>query len=68
VFHQLSFYLALAVGPALVLTTGDARHCAAAAVFAGCVAVCCGASALYHRRSCSRLRALASRASIGRPS
>jgi hemolysin III len=51
VFHELGFYLALAVGPALVLTTDDARDRAAAAVFAGCVAVCFGASALYHRPS-----------------
>src|SRR5215510_848265 len=49
VFHELGFYLALIVGPALVLTTDDARDRTVAAVFAGCVAACFGASALYHR-------------------
>jgi len=49
VFHELGFYFALAVGPALVLTTDDDRARAAAAIFAGCVAACFGASALYHR-------------------
>jgi len=51
VFHELGFYLALAIAPALVLTTDDGRARAAAAVFAGCVAACFGASALYHRPS-----------------
>ncbi|HEX6680089.1 MAG TPA: hemolysin III family protein, partial [Gaiellaceae bacterium] len=49
VFHELAFYLALAVAPLLVLTTDDGRARTAAAVFAGCVAACFGASALYHR-------------------
>jgi len=49
VFHEVGFYLALALGPVLVLTTDDGRARAAAAVFAGCVAACFGASALYHR-------------------
>jgi hemolysin III len=51
VFHELGFYLALAVAPALILTTDDGRARTAAAVFAGCVAACFGASALYHRPS-----------------
>ncbi len=51
VFHELGFYLALAVAPVLILTTDDGRARTAAAVFAGCVAACFGASALYHRPS-----------------
>jgi len=49
VFHELGFYAALGLGVALVLTTQDGRARTAAAIFAGCVAVCFGASALYHR-------------------
>lgn len=48
-FHELGFYAALALGPALVLTAHGDRARTAAAVFGGCVAVCFGASALYHR-------------------
>lgn len=51
VFHELGFYLALAAAPMLVLRGDDATARAAAAVFAGCVALCFGASALYHRPS-----------------
>jgi hemolysin III len=49
VFHELGFYAALGLGAALVLTAQDDRARAAAAIFAGCVAACFGASALYHR-------------------
>jgi hemolysin III len=59
VFHELGFYAALGLGVALVLTTQDGRARTAAAVFAGCVAACFGASALYHRpiwRPAARVR------------
>ena len=49
VFHELGFYAALGLGVALVLTAQDGRARTAAAIFAGCVAACFGASALYHR-------------------
>jgi hemolysin III len=49
VLHELGFYAALGFGVALVLTAQDGRARTAAAVFAGCVAACFGASALYHR-------------------
>src|SRR5436189_4110276 len=49
VFHELGFYAALGLGVALVLTAPDGRARTAAAIFAGCVAACFGASALYHR-------------------
>ena len=49
VFHELGFYAALGTGIALVLTAEDGRPRAAAVVFSACVAICFGASALYHR-------------------
>jgi hemolysin III len=49
VFHELGFYAALGIGVALVLTAEGGRARVAAAIFAGCVAACFGASALYHR-------------------
>jgi len=49
VFHELGFYAALGLGIPLVLTAEGPRARAAAAIFAACVAVCFGASALYHR-------------------
>ena len=49
VFHELGFYAALGLGAALVLTSHDGRARTAAAIFAACVAICFGASALYHR-------------------
>jgi hemolysin III len=49
VFHELGFYAALGLGAGLVLSAEDGRARAAAAVFAGSVAFCFGASALYHR-------------------
>jgi hemolysin III len=48
-FHELGFYAALGLGVALVLTADPGRGRLAAVVFAGCVAACFGASALYHR-------------------
>jgi hemolysin III len=49
VFHELGFYVAIGLGAGLVATADDARERAAAAVFAGSVVFCFGASALYHR-------------------
>ena len=49
VFHELGFYAALGLGIAIVVTAEPGRARIAASVFAGCVAVCFGASALYHR-------------------
>jgi hemolysin III len=49
VFHELGFYAALALGAALVATAHGGRPRVAATVFAGSVAFCFGASALYHR-------------------
>jgi hemolysin III len=49
VLHELGFYVALGLGIPLVLTSDDGRARTAAAIFAGCVAACFGASALYHR-------------------
>ncbi len=48
-FHELGFYAALGLGVALVVTAHEGRPRTAAAVFAGSVAFCFGASALYHR-------------------
>jgi hemolysin III len=49
VLHQFAFFASLAVGPALILAADGNRERFAAAVFAGSVAACFGASALYHR-------------------
>jgi hemolysin III len=49
VLHEIGFYAALGLGVALVLSADGARARASAAIFAGCVAACFGASALYHR-------------------
>jgi hemolysin III len=49
VFHEIGFYLAAATGAAMVVTADPGRAQVAAAIFAGCVAVCFGASAVYHR-------------------
>jgi hemolysin III len=48
-FHEAGFYAALALGAALFVTAEPGRARAAAGVFASCVAVCFGTSALYHR-------------------
>jgi hemolysin III len=49
VFHELGFYAALGLGVPLALTAEPGRARLSAIVFASCVAVCFGASALYHR-------------------
>ena len=49
VFHQAGFAASLVVGTLLIVGADGARRHVAAAVFAGAVAVCFGASALYHR-------------------
>ena len=49
VFHELAFYAAVAVGVVLVVTTEPGKARTAGAIFASCVVVCFGASALYHR-------------------
>ena len=48
-FHELGFYASLGIGVVLVLTAEGGRARIAATIFAGCVAACFGASALYHR-------------------
>jgi hemolysin III len=49
VFHEAGFYAALGLGIPLVLTAEPGRGRVSAAIFAACVAVCFGMSALYHR-------------------
>src|SRR5690242_10805195 len=49
VFHEIAFYLSAAIGVVMVATAEPGRARVAAAIFACCVAVCFGASALYHR-------------------
>lgn len=49
VFHEIGFYLAAATGVTLIVTADPGRARVAAAIFAGCVAACFGASAVYHR-------------------
>jgi hemolysin III len=49
VLHQAAFLVSLVVGTLLIVGAEGARRHAAAAVFAGSVAACFGASALYHR-------------------
>jgi len=51
VLHQAAFVISLALAPVLILEADGTRPRAAAAVFAGAVAACFGASALYHRVS-----------------
>ena len=53
VSHEIAFYLSLVVGALLVATADGSRKQLAAAAFAGSVAACFGASALYHRRTWS---------------
>jgi hemolysin III len=51
VLHQAAFAVSLVIGTLLILgAQGGSRH-TAAAIFAGSVAACFGASALYHRVS-----------------
>jgi len=49
VSHKWAFYVSLGLGAALVLTAPSGRAMAAAAVYAACVAILFGTSALYHR-------------------
>jgi hemolysin III len=49
VLHQVAFFASLAVAPLLIIGADGGRARLAAAVFAGSVAACFGASALYHR-------------------
>ena len=49
VTHQWAFFISLALGGALVLTAPSGRATTAAAVYAGCVTILFGSSALYHR-------------------
>jgi hemolysin III len=49
VFHEVAFFVAVAVGIPLVLSAEGGKARVSAIVFASCVALCFGASALYHR-------------------
>jgi hemolysin III len=49
VLHQAAFVIAVALAPLLIVGSDGGRRRLAAAVFAGSVAACSGASALYHR-------------------
>jgi hemolysin III len=51
VLHQTAFAVSLVVGTLLIIGADGARRHASAGVFAGSVAACFGASALYHRVS-----------------
>ena len=51
VLHQAAFSVSLVVGALLIAGAAGERRHVAAAVFGGSVAVCFGASALYHRVS-----------------
>jgi hemolysin III len=49
VLHEVAFWISLVIGVLLVLGVEDTERRVAAAVFAGSVVTCFGASALYHR-------------------
>jgi hemolysin III len=49
VLHQTAFVIALTLAPFMILAADGERRRLAAAIFAGSVAACFGASALYHR-------------------
>ena len=49
VFHEVGFYVAAAVGVALIVTADPGRARMASVISASCVAFCFGASAVYHR-------------------
>jgi hemolysin III len=49
VSHKWAFYVSLVLGAALVITAPSGRAMAAAAVYASCVAILFGTSAVYHR-------------------
>jgi hemolysin III len=59
VVHQWAFFVACALGAALVLTAPQGRATVAAAIYAASVAGLFGASALYHRVTWSRATARA---------
>lgn len=49
VFHEIGFYVALALAVPLIWTADDGKARASAIVFSVALAVCFGISALYHR-------------------
>ncbi len=49
VTHQWAFFISLVLGVVLVVTAPPGRGTLAAAIYAGCVALLFGTSALYHR-------------------
>jgi hemolysin III len=49
VFHEFGCYVGIVLGVPLVLTADEGRARLSATVFAACVVVCFGVSALYHR-------------------
>jgi hemolysin III len=49
VFHEAAFYTFVVLAVPLVVSADDGRARLSAIVFAACVAICFGASALYHR-------------------
>jgi len=49
VFHEIGFYAAVVIGVVLIVTAEPGKARMAGAIFASCVVVCFGASALYHR-------------------
>src|SRR6266487_5244402 len=51
VLHQAGFVIAVVLAPLLIVGADGGRPRLAAAIFAGSVAACFGASALYHRVS-----------------
>ena len=62
VFHEIGFYAAAAIGVLMVVTADPGRARIAGVIFASCVALCFGASALYHRPTWQpRARALLAR-------
>jgi hemolysin III len=49
VFHEIGFVAASAIGVVMVVTAEPGRARLSATIFASCVALCFGSSALYHR-------------------
>lgn len=49
VFHEIAFFVAVLLGIPLVISADPGKARLSAIVFASCVALCFGASALYHR-------------------
>ncbi len=54
VSHQWAFFVSVGLGVALVITAPAGKATAAAAVYAACVAMLFGSSALYHRLNWKR--------------